>query len=172
MYHMCSCLSLAPDSRESTRTLQKLHESELTMDFTLDYFAFFGTGAHQRDLHCARTMIKNTHHTYADHKRTASENRTVLGAKTGCYPMKGLPAESVQINLIIPKLLLITIINAQCYQEMLSLPPSVSWSFFLWNGFEGPQAFGKGLVLAILQSRFSSAHNSLSKGRGGGKENP
>lgn len=43
-----------------------------------------------------------------------------------------------------------------------------------WNGFEEAQAFGKGPLLATLQSRFSSAHNSLSKrrGAGGGKENP
>lgn len=53
----------------------------------------------------------------------------------------------------------------------LSLPPSADLASF-WNGFEGTEAFGKGPLLAALQSRFSSAHNSLSKGRGGGKENP
>lgn len=55
--------------------------------------------------------------------------------------------------------------------HILSLSPSAALSPF-WNGFEGAQAFGKGPLLATLQSRFSSAHNSLSKGRGGGKENP
>lgn len=87
---------------------------------------------------------------------------------------EGLHAESVQINVIIPQLLLIRVINTQCKQETAHtfslLSPANLASF--WNGFEGTEAFGKGPLLAALQSRFSSAHNSLSKGRGGGKENP
>lgn len=55
--------------------------------------------------------------------------------------------------------------------HFLSLSPSADIASF-WNGFERAEAFGKGLLLATLQSRFSSAHNSLSKGRRGGKENP
>lgn len=89
---------------------------------------------------------------------------------------EGLHAESVQINVIIPQLLLIRVINAQCkagnaFSPSLHQPISPLLSSF-WNGFEGAEAFGKGPLLATLQSRFSSAHNSLSKGRGGGKENP
>lgn len=85
-----------------------------------------------------------------------------------------LRAGSVQINVIIPQLLLIRVINKQSKQEtgsyFLSLSPANLGSF--WNSFEVTEAFGKGPLLATLQSRFSSAHNSLSKGRGGGKENP
>lgn len=88
---------------------------------------------------------------------------------------EGLHAESVQINVIILQLLLIRVINTQCGQETAHtfspLYPLADLSI-LWNGFEGTEAFGKGPLLATLQSRFSSAHNSLSKGRGGGKENP
>lgn len=58
--------------------------------------------------------------------------------------------------------------NGTC---ILSVSPSADLASF-WNGSEGTEAFGKGPLLATLQSRFSSAHNSLSKGRGGGKENP
>lgn len=88
---------------------------------------------------------------------------------------KVLYVESVQINVIISQLLLIRVINTQCKQEtehtffpfLLRLI-----SPFFWNGLEQAQPVGKGLLLATLQSRFSSAHNSLSKGREGGKENP
>lgn len=86
-----------------------------------------------------------------------------------------LHAGSVQINVIMPQLLLIRAINRQCKQETARFPPPFSFSisefFFFWHAFEGAQALGKGPLLATLQSRFSSAHNSLSKGREGGKEN-
>lgn len=84
-----------------------------------------------------------------------------------------LHAESVQIDVIISQLLLIRVINTQAGNSthFLSLSPSADIASF-WNGFERAEAFGKGLLLATLQSRFSSAHNSLSKGRRGGKENP
>lgn len=82
-----------------------------------------------------------------------------------------LHAESVQIDVIISQLLLESLIrNASREQHTLSLASADIASF--WNGFERAEAFGKGLLLATLQSRFSSAHNSLSKGRRGGKENP
>lgn len=47
---------------------------------------------------------------------------------------EGLHAESVQINVIIPQLLLIRVINAQCKQETLSLRLSISRSllFLEW----------------------------------------
>lgn len=77
--------------------------------------------------------------------------------------------------MVIPQLLLIRLINTQRKQEAThAFSPALHLPFLCLFGMalREQRHFEKVRLLAALQSRFSSAHNSLSKGRGGGKENP